>query len=226
MATNRLYLFYPSSFVGWLLSLFLRDPFVHAAIEVNGEFWDSNLSRGSFDRTTIDLTGRRYVCVEFQGNLIDFIVGMNGRRHRWRGLFGWLFKASNKRSLYSFEIVWLALKSIGVVTGGIPERVSGSDLLNAVIGYQGLVSNNAAIECAKQLLNSIRFELVDEVCKAMAGVRGVEIANLIINSATAMTGTRSIPAALSVLHSSRSQLMDVEDRMYRLMGAIRRLARA
>lgn len=224
MQSNRLFLFLPNTFAEWLLAIFFRDFFIHAAIEVGGVRYDSDPRRGSFGLSDVSLDGRKVVEIEFGGDLFNFVQGMSGRVHQWRGVWGWL-RACRRRSLYSFDMVWLALKSAGIVSGNAPVRVTGMDLLRAVLAHQAVLANGAAVAHVRQLLRGIRFQHEVEIWEAMQGARGEVIANMIIASLADVTGAGSVAEAITLMHSRRSLLLRVEERLHVLMGPIRRMVR-
>lgn len=222
MKTNRLILFLPSTLLGILYSLFYRDPFEHIAVEVDGQLWDSDLSRGTFRTSDIDIEKRPHLSLEFDGDITNWLVAHCNREHKWKGFWGWLFNARRGRGLYNFEMAWLALLSVGIVSGRQPQRVTGLLLLNAVIDYERKITAGSHTRLINQVLRAVGFSQAGEVIKALTGSSGVEVSNAVINAILLATSKKTLPEALVAVSRSAAVRDDVTKKMHRLMGFVGR----
>lgn len=222
MKTNRIILFLPSTLLGILYSLFYRDPFEHVAVEVGGQLWDSGLGRGMFSVSDIDIKSRPHLSLEFDGDIVDWLVAHSGRKHKWKGFWGWLFNAKPGRGLYNFEMGWLALLSAGIVSGRMPLRVTGLSLLAAIIEYERKIGAGSHGRLINQVLSAVGFSYSDQVAKALAGPSGIEVSNAVINTILLATGKSTLPEALVAVSNSAAVRLLVTTKMYRLMAFVGR----
>ena len=221
MKVNKLYLFYPASLLGWLISVVTRSPFCHAAIEVDGVLWDASESRGYFGRSGIDVSKRKHVCLEFAGDLSSWLDFLQGREYDWIGVLGWLFHANSRRRFYCFEAAWLALSQCGIAKGSMPTQLSGSDLAAIISDHAMGKQSVKAAAGALQILRAISYEHTARASEWLASRDGQALGLRIINHALILTNTSSVDDALAVLAADRDKLIKVEERIYQLLHAVR-----
>lgn len=217
MHTNKLYLFYPATLIGWLISLVTRSPFCHAAIEVDGVLYDSSENRATFGVSTIDPSKRRHISLTFGGDLGGWLRYMQGKEYDWAGVLGWLFRADSKRRFYCFEAAWMALRHVGVVRGGLPTQLSGSDLLVLFSQYLQGGTGGEVASLALQILHTINYEHTTHATQWLSGRDGQKLAARIIHEAMVGTGTDTPLAALETMQTDKACLIAVEERIYQLL---------
>lgn len=222
MKANRLILFLPSTLLGFFYSIFYRDPFEHVAIESQGILWDSDLKRGTFGCSDADLKKRPHIALEFDGDVTDWLVAHNTRRHKWRGFWGWLFNAKPGQGLYNFDMAWLALLSVGIVSGRMPRRVTGLSLLNSLISYERDIGSGCHTKLINQVLRVVQFSRADEVVRALSGSSCVEVSNSIINAILLATNKKTLPEALIAVYGSNKVRYAVTTKLHRLMAFVAR----
>ena len=131
--TNKIYLFYPVTIMGRIITFVTRSRFSHAAVEYNGVLYDSSETRGDFGVSSVDLSMRKYKCFEVDGDLKSWYNRMYGTKYDWKGIVGWVFGFHSKSRFYCFEAAWDAMYDIGLVKEQHPDRVSGADILYVFI---------------------------------------------------------------------------------------------
>lgn len=130
---NKLYLFKPTSLLGYVICLVTGSPYSHAAIEYDGVLYDSSETRGGFARSQIDVTTRDHVAYGFEGDLSGWFDRMEYKKYDWVGALGWMFKCDNPNRFYCFETAWAALLSAGIVHTGYPDYLDGTVLEEVMI---------------------------------------------------------------------------------------------
>jgi len=120
----------PSRVTSWLIASATRSMITHAAVGVNGQWFDASEHRGDVAEMDASLHADRmcYV-IDADVNQLDLIKQL-GKRYDWQGVFGWLVcrylkKVCGKdQNFYCFEFAYRAL------TGNSPKgAVSGKDLV-------------------------------------------------------------------------------------------------
>lgn len=137
MTQNKIYLFKPRGILGEIITLVTRCEYSHSAVEVDGVLYDASETRGEFGRSDPDIFSgswfrprRKYVVVEFSGDMSPWLDFMAGAQYDWKGVLGWIFRANDITKFYCFEATWAALKFAGITkTETMPDRLSGCDLL-------------------------------------------------------------------------------------------------
>ncbi|WP_287602726.1 hypothetical protein [Thiothrix sp.] len=124
-----LFEFTPRSAVAWLILAVTGCPLTHAAVQVDGVWYDSSETRGTFDRADLSrLAGRPCQVCEFDGNLSGWLRDMRGKRYDYRGVAGWLIcrftgrGCGDMNKFYCFESALSALSAAGharAVSGAI-----------------------------------------------------------------------------------------------------------
>lgn len=195
---NKLYLFYPDGAVGRLIKHVTGSPFSHAAIEYNGVIYDASEERGDFNVSHIKPETRKHIVIEFAGDLSGWLARMTGKKYDWPGVLGWVFAANSKKRVYCFEAAWQALKDAGVVSGVQPRRLSGSDLLAAVIARSSLTTVESIIEAKI---------LVDLVCpglhkKVSPSVFSKDVISAVVYSAWSVADAADSIEAIRIISSS------------------------
>jgi hypothetical protein len=184
--------------------------------------WGSDLSTGVFSMCKGQWKDRPHLALEFDGNIFDWLVAHNGRTHKWRGFFGWLFNAKPGRGLYNFEMVWLALLSAGIVNGRMPVRVTGLGLLNMILDHDRQINSGSHSRAINQILKAIGFSRSGEIAVALSGPNCVPVSNSIVNAILLATNKRTLSDALVCVSSSRASHGVVSGKLQRLMGFIER----
>lgn len=104
----------------------------HASIVQDGVNYDTEFERGSFGIANAYDQPKRMVTVfdipDFNG--MDAIKSMLGTPYDTVGLFLWPLNIHNKKKLYCFEAVMVALKAAGFDTDVGRARISGQDIAN------------------------------------------------------------------------------------------------
>ena len=124
----------------WLIALATCSTITHAAVQVDGAWYDASEKRGDFDLVdAADFNDRR--CYMIDDVEIDerWLTVMADARYDWRGVFAWVISRISRKDLgdakrfYCFEAAHFAL------TGDLPTAaVSGSDLLSLAMGPEYL----------------------------------------------------------------------------------------
>lgn len=127
--------FSPKSLISWLIALATQSQFTHAAIQCvrTGVICDSSELRGSFDvASPAGFVGRDAWVIEFEGDLRNWFMQMQGVQYDYAGVLGWMrckwFSkwCGQKGKFYCFEAALFAL------TGNVPDKaVSGFDVLES-----------------------------------------------------------------------------------------------
>jgi len=130
----------PKNLLSWLIALATGCRFSHAAIEIEGVWYDASESRGSFDRADLGrLRGRLCRVAAFEGDLSEWLTAMRGRQYDYAGVAGWLVcrfvrrGCGHSQRVYCFEAVNAALAAAGRVSCATA-AVSGCDLLGVLPG--------------------------------------------------------------------------------------------
>lgn len=130
---NKLYLFYPDSLLGKIITFITKCPYSHSAVEVDGVLYDSSESRGDFNISHINPSDREHKVYEFEGDLSEWVLFMSNSVYDWKGVIGWLFNWNTVNKFYCFEASWMALHFAGIVEGQQPSKLSGCALERLVV---------------------------------------------------------------------------------------------
>lgn len=100
----------PRSLTALLIAAVTRCPFTHAAICINGTWWHASETTGGFSKLNItDYADRHCTMFTFNGDLTQWVQGMNGKAYDWKGIAGWAKRAlgmtykANSNKFYCFE---------------------------------------------------------------------------------------------------------------------------
>lgn len=217
---NKLYLFYPVSIIGFIISLVTRSPFSHAAIEYNGVLYDSSESRGSFGVSDFDPSKRPHVVFRFYGNLQPWLDHMTGRKYDWKGVLLWVIKRNHRDKFYCFEAAWAALKVAGVVEGDQPKRLSGSDLMLVMNKHFSRSDPFLEIGLAAQIVKAIGGTSSEQYLQAKPPRECIKVARR-INRAAERALSVDAASALSRMHESKGCKLAVEERLSKEKISIR-----
>ena len=121
----------------WLIALATRSRITHAAIEVDGRWYDASESRGNFGPLAADKFQDRHCYVIEADISAGWLPMLKGCEYDWKGVFTWLVGRWVNRDLgdasrfYCFEAAYLAMT--GNDAAG---AVSGADLLDLAYEYE------------------------------------------------------------------------------------------
>ena len=125
---NKVYLYKPKSFIGYLITWVTKAPYSHAAIEIDNILYDSSETRGNFGKSEIINKNRKFICYEVEGDLSVWLESMKGKKYDWSGVIGWIFNVNDRDRFYCFEAVYDALAYLGL-TEYTTDRVSSKDII-------------------------------------------------------------------------------------------------
>jgi len=230
---NKLYLFYPNSLIGFIISLVTRSPFAHAAIEYCGVLYDASETRGNFARSTIDLSQRAHLCLEFPGDLSTWVLEMTmpPKKYDWIGVLGWLFSANDRSKFHCFEAAWSALHAVGIATpinrsprlhqrrDDPPGHLSGSDLLTMMVSYGQQVQQDLERASALVVLDHHVPALRAKMALCIQGPVGLTAARSINALAMMHTATDSVIEACVAMYRRKEMLIRFEEELYALSDA-------
>lgn len=222
-AINKLYLFYPTSLIGFLICLVTRSPYAHAAVMVDGVLYDASENRHTFDRSDIDPRQRGHISIEFAGDLRPWLENMMGRRYDWRGVIMWLFGKGDDDRVYCFEAAWHALHTAGVVSGHQPKRLSGSDLYALVAQHNGSAGRRA-IDDARSILALFAGGESDRFLRLLDGFGAHEVAMQVLKLALDCSEAGNTVSAVAELAARRQVQLDFEEALYARMAQLESLA--
>ena len=124
--------------MAWIILIATGCPLSHAAIEVNGVWYDASETRGTFDKANLQQLWKRpcQIC-EFDGDLSDWLRQMRGKHYDYHGVIGWLLcrwknkACGDSNRFYCFEAANGALQAAGY-RGASQAALSGCDLRRAL----------------------------------------------------------------------------------------------
>lgn len=118
--------------ISTIISLITGSCWTHAAVCVEGIWYDSSESRGSFDKLDINEYSDRWcIVVDIDMDLSLWLNHMKGKKYNWKGIlqfpFTFMFKR-DKSQFYCFQTAWDALWYSLYEEHFTPNRVSGDSL--------------------------------------------------------------------------------------------------
>ena len=123
------------SLTGLAIQLATNCEYVHAAIGINGQWYEASESRKRFGRLDrLQYASRRcavYTMPDRSGSdWNSWLQDMKGREYDWEGVFKWIFNhRGNPEKFYCHEAAKAAMAVCGVA---VPEQpVSGCHIANA-----------------------------------------------------------------------------------------------
>lgn len=221
---NRLYLFYPTSIIGFLICLVTRSPFAHAAVMFNGVLYDASESRGDFGVSSIDPAIRKHFYIEFSGDLRGWLERMLPMNYDYPGVFLWLLGINRRSKVYCFEAAWHALHDAKVVSGRQPSRLSGSDLLTLAARVDDLAARQM-ISNAEQILDHFGGGDRLDFIALLKSYNGLQVAERIVSMACNQTDCLHVIDACVRLGQSRQHRMHFEEHLYSNAAELRGMAR-
>jgi len=139
MIKVKIALFSPNftSIISMLIAALTKAPYSHAAIFVDGTWYDADESRGYFSITSpSNWKGRHVTIWEFEVYKPDadrFLNYWLGNMYDYRGVLGYLFrKKGNDQNLYCFEAAYLFMQDVVELRGSANQIIGSMDIVKAL----------------------------------------------------------------------------------------------
>lgn len=121
-----------TNIVSFSIAMITKTPWTHAAIRVDGIWYDSSETRGYFDELIVDDYENRWcIITEFDGDLTNWLSSMKGTKYNWKGVYQFPFYFLAKRNeteFYCFQAAWDAAWYSIYNEHFTPPKVSGESL--------------------------------------------------------------------------------------------------